>query len=104
MVPLLLDRTATIESVDPISHRLIKIQVSPSGVESVVPQQAVGTLVITTQEQVLEDVRSAFCMHVCYFPDEGTAAEFVAADSRRYLVGIQQFHEAARQLTDVIWG
>lgn len=103
MVPLLLDRAATIESVDPISHRLIRLQVSSSGVQLVEPQQAVGTLVVTTQEQVLKDIRSAFCMHVCYFPDEVTAKEFIAADSRRYLVSIQQFHEAARELTSTLW-
>jgi len=104
MVPLLLDRTATIESVDPISHRLVKLQVSSSGVQLVEPQQAVGTLVVTTQEQVLNNVRSAFCMHVCYFPDEETAEEFIAADLRRYRVSIQQFHEAACKLTNALWG
>lgn len=103
MVPLLLDRTATIESVDPISHRLVKLQVSSSGVQLVEPQQTVGTLVVTTQEQVLKDVRSAFCMHVCYLPDEGTAEEFIAADARRYMVSIQQFHEAACKLTSALW-
>lgn len=104
MVPLLLDRPAIIESVDPVSHRLVRLQVSSSGVQSIEPQQAVGTLVVTRQEQVLNDVRSAFCIHVCYFPDERTAEEFIAADPRRYVVGIQQFHEAARKLTSALWG
>jgi len=103
MVPLLLDRPATIESVDPVSHRLTTIQVSSSGIHSLEPQRAVGTLVVTTQEQVLNDVRSAFCMHVCHFPDQETAEEFIAADSRRYLISITDLHNAARQLTDALW-
>lgn len=103
MVPLLLDRRATIESVDPISHRLTVIQVSSSGINSLEPPQAVGTLVVTTREQVLNDVRSAFCTHVCHFPDKKTAEEFIAADSRRYLVSINELNNAARQLTDALW-
>lgn len=103
MVPLLLDQMATIESVDPISHRLVRLHVASSGVQVVDPQ-TVGTLVVTTQEQVLKEVRSAFCEHVCYFPDEGTAEEFIAADSRRYRVDIHQFHEAACKLKSALWG
>jgi alkylmercury lyase len=103
MVPLLLSQTATIESVDPVGHRLIRLTVSPTGIQSVEPYSAVGTLVLTSAEQVLKDVRSAFCMHVHHFPDTDSAQEFVNIDPRRYMVSIQQLHDAARQLTAAIW-
>jgi len=103
MVPLLLSQTATIESVDPIGHRLVRLTISPTGIESVEPNNAVGTLVLTNAEQVQKDVRSAFCMHVHHFPDTDSAQEFVNMDPRRYVVDIQHLHEAARQLTTAIW-
>ena len=103
MVPLLLSQTATIESVDPIGHGLVKLTISPTGIQSVEPYSAVSTLVLTSAEQVLKDVRSAFCMHVHHFPDTNSAQEFVNIDQRRYIVSIQQLHEAARQLTAAIW-
>ena len=104
MVPLLLSRSTIIESVDPISNRLVRLDISPSGIQSVEPLSTVGTLVITKQEEVLTDVRSAFCMHVHHFPDAESAQEFIAKDSRRYLVTIQQFNEASRRLCTAIWG
>ncbi|MDU0458525.1 MAG: organomercurial lyase [Geobacteraceae bacterium] len=104
MVPLLLDMTTRIESVDPISNRLVTLDISPSGIQSVVPLSTVGTLLITNQEDVLADVRSAFCTHVHHFQDAESAQEFVAKDSRRYLVTIQQFNEASRRLYTAIWG
>jgi len=103
MVPLLLSQTATIESVDPVGHRLVRLTISPTGIQSVDPYSAVGTLVLTSAEQVQKDVRSAFCMHVHHFPDTDSAQEFVNIDPRRYVVDIQQLHEAARQLTTAIW-
>ena len=103
MVPLLLSQTATIELVDPIGHGLVRLTISPTGIQSVEPYSAVSTLVLTSAEQVLKDVRSAFCMHVHHFPDTNSAQEFVNIDQRRYIVSIQQLHEAARQLTAAIW-
>ena len=103
MVPLLLSQIATIESVDPIDHRLVRLTISPNGIQSVEPNGAVGTLVLTSAEQVLKDVRSAFCMHVHHFPDTDSAQEFVNLDPRRYIVSIQQLHEAACRLTAAIW-
>ncbi len=104
MVPVFLGKPARIESVDPISNRLISLDISPLGIQSVAPQSAVGTLVITNQEEVLSDVRSAFCTHVHHFPDAESAQDFIAKDSRRYLVTIQRFNEASHRLCTAIWG
>lgn len=104
MVPILLGIPTRIESVDPISNRLVTLDISPDGIQSVEPLCSVGTLVITKQEEVLTDVRSAFCTHVHHFPDAVSAQEFVANDSRRYLVTIQQFNEASHRLCTAIWG
>lgn len=102
MVPFLTKRMAKIESVDPVTHRLVSLTASPFGVHSQ-PLHAVGTLVVTSQEEVLSDIRSAFCTHVRHFPDQNTAHGFIAADPRRYIVTISELHQAARKLTHAIW-
>lgn len=103
MVPLLLEQTAISESVDPVRNELVRIRVSPTGVQSVDPESSVGTLVITKQNGVLENVRTAFCIHVCHFPNAESAYEFIALDERRYVVSIEQLYNAARQLKAAIW-
>jgi alkylmercury lyase len=103
MIPLLLEQTSTIESVDPVRNSLMRLVVSPGGVESVKPRRTVGTLVVTRSEEVLTDVRSAFCSHVRHFPDRQTAGEFAAEDSRRYVVELEELCRAARELFAAIW-
>lgn len=103
LTSILLDQTINIESVDPVTHELVRVQVTPTRIQSVNPQGSVGTLVITTQEEVLENVRTAFCMRVCQFPKINVAKEFISIDSRRYIVSIEELNDAARQLASTIW-
>jgi len=100
----LVGQTTTVESLDPLSRKVVQLTVSPSGLQSVNPQFAVGTLAVTQEEEVFKDVRAAFCSHVCHFASAESAATFVNGDARRYVVAIKEFHEAAEQLRATIWG
>ncbi|UCD37599.1 MAG: hypothetical protein JSW54_12345 [Fidelibacterota bacterium] len=103
MVPLLIQEQVTIESVDPISHGIVRLRVAPSGIETVDPEGMVCTLVRTDLQDVLGQVSAAFCSHVHHFESPETACKFVAADSRRYTLDVSRFHETAGELYDAIW-
>lgn len=103
MVPLLIGQTATVESVDPVCHRVVRVTISASGVQTVEPDGAVGTLVVAEEAEMQRDVRAAFCNHVCHFPNREIAAEFARADSRRRIVDMDDLHQAARQLWAMVW-
>ncbi len=103
MVPHLLSRTATIESVDPVGRRLVRLTSTPAGIQSAEPAGASATLVVTTEEGVREDIASAFCTHIHHFPDAASARAFASADPRRYVVSMEELHEAARRLTAALW-
>jgi hypothetical protein len=101
--PALLGRTVSVESVDPVANRVVRLVASPYGLERVEPQGAVGCLAVTREDDVLSNVREAFCSHVSVFPSPEAAGEFLEADPRRYAVSIADFHAAAVQLAAAVW-
>lgn len=103
MVPFFLGRNVTIESVDPLNNKLITVEISPNGIQSVAPSSAVGILVVTEHEGILEDVRSAFCSHVNYSSDPVSAQLYADKDPRRYVVTVEHFNDVALRLYSAIW-
>lgn len=103
LVPALLGRSIRLESVDPVSRDLVRLDVAPEGVTAVMPEAAVGSFVVTQPSAVTEDVSANFCRHVLLFTSPESASVFVEADSRRYTLGIDQLHEAARILYREAW-
>jgi len=103
MAPSLAGKTAAIESIDPTNNKVVKIIISPNSIQSVEPKEAVATLVVTNQEDVLRDVSSAFCSHVRHFVNVRTAEEFTSLNPQRYVVDIDQLHRIAGQVRDLIW-
>lgn len=103
LTPLLLQRAVRLESVDPHGRGLIRIEFTPGAVPAPDPKEAVGTFVTTDLESVIANVGGNFCSHVHHFTGRNTAASYVAADPRRYLVDIGELRAAAVELYRVAW-
>jgi len=92
-----------VESVDPVSRRIVRLAITPEGVSSVEPAGAVASFVYTEPSDMAEDVGAYFCRHVHHFASADSENAFVAADSRRYVLGVGDLHEAARLLYREAW-
>ena len=103
LVPLILGRPIRVESVDPVSRHLVRLDVVPEGVTAVMPATAVGSFVVTQPRGVAQDVGANFCSQVLFFASPDSASVFVEADPRRYTLGIDELHEAARMLYQEAW-
>jgi alkylmercury lyase len=103
LVPLLMGRPVRVESVDPVSRRLVMLDIAPEGVIAVEPQEAVGSFIVTEPGGVAHDVGSNFCRHVHHFASPDSAIAFTADDRRRYTLEIDRLHEAARMLYRAAW-
>lgn len=104
VVPKLLGRTVKVESVDPVGRKIVRLTITPNGVLSVEPSEAVGTLIVTDESGVKEDASSNFCSHVHHFVSTDSAMRFVDGNRKRYILGIEDFHEAGNRLYLKIWG
>lgn len=103
VIPKLVDQTVKIESIDPYCHELVRLSVSPNGVDSAEPGGAAATMAIAGQEAVDADVCTAFCCHVRHFVSNESAANFAADSPARHVVDLRQLDESANQLYRGIW-
>lgn len=103
LVPALIDRPVSVESVDPVSRRVVKLVITPKGVAEVKPEEAVGSFVLTEAPGMVGNVGATFCHHVHHFASSDSAKAFVEADRRRYAMGIRDLYDAAQMLYRKAW-
>ncbi len=104
MVPAIMQQAVTVESTDPINGKTIKLAISVDAeLQRVHPLTARGSMVDCAVDEIIASPRAKFCCHVKHFAVSESAAEFASKDSGRYVVTIEEFHEAAQWLYRRIW-
>jgi len=103
MVPLLLGREVTVESIDPVSRRIVRLELGAHEVIATAPDEAVATLAVTDPDAVLQDAGENFCRHTRHFAAAESAGDFVKANPCRYAVSVAEIHRAAKRLYQTAW-
>lgn len=103
VVPKLVKATVQVESIDPIRREVVRLSVSPAGVESVDPAESAATLAAATEEAIAANVYEAFCFQVRHFISRESADEFSRALPSCHSVDLSEIQEAADLLHDAIW-
>lgn len=103
VVPKLIDRTAEVESLDPERREVVRLTISPTGIESVDPPGAVATLAVATREAIDRDVCAAWCCLVAHFVSRESAERFAAARSTCHVVELPELREATERFHRAIW-
>lgn len=97
LFPVVLGRTAVVESVSPVSGQPIRAVVTPAGVSSIEPPAAVVSLVNPDQ---MISIRSAFCNEVHYFTSTADAAPWLDAHPGAELITVADAHRLAVTMSD----
>ena len=95
--PTILNHTAVIESPDPISGEIVRLTVTPDGVEGLNPSSAV---VSWSLESDMDNIRGSFCDLTHYFASRETATQYVSDRPGLVLVPVESVFEAAKTLRD----
>lgn len=103
LAPSLIGQPVRVESVDPVTRRLVRLSVGPEGVGVAEPRAAVASFIETEPSGVARDVEASFCRHVHHFASPDSAREFVEVDPRRYLLRIEELNQAAQLLYQEAW-
>ena len=104
MVPAIMHQAVTVESTDPINGNKINLAISAdSQLHHVDPLTAGGSMVDCAVEEIIASPRTKFCCHVKHFATSESATEFSSKNSARYVMTIEDFHEAAQWLYRRIW-
>jgi alkylmercury lyase len=103
VIPRLIGQRIEVQSVDPVRRELVRLSIDPTGVEAVEPFGARATMVVSSDEEVSDDVRASFCHQVSHFVSPESAREFAEESSERAVFELDQFQDAADQLYRAIW-
>ena len=104
MIPTIMHQAVTVESTDPINGNKINLAISAdSQLHHVDPLTARGSMVDCAVEEIIASPRTKFCCHVKHFATSESATEFSSKNSARYVMTIEDFHEAAQWLYRRIW-
>ncbi len=104
MVPAIIQQAVTVESIDPINGDKIRLAISAdSELQRVHPLISRASMVDCAFEEFIATPRTKFCCHVKHFATSESAAEFSGKSSDRYVMTIEEFHEAAQWLYRRIW-
>ena len=93
VIPRLIDRTVGVHSTDPASKELVHLLISPDGIESVEPVDAMATMAAANERDIAADVCAAFCCQVKHFVSRENAQLFASGSSRRSVVTVDELHE-----------
>ena len=102
VIPRLIEQTVLVESIDPITRRLVRLSVSPEGTESIDPAGSVATMAIANQDDIGADVCAAFCCSVRHFTSMESAEHFATGSPGRHVVSIMELDDCARLLLGAI--
>ena len=103
VVPILVNRTVQVESVDPVRRELVRLELSPEAIESVTPSGSVATLAVASQDAIERDVGEAWCSRVSHFVSRESAQEFAAGRPTCHVVELREFHQVTELFYQAIW-
>ena len=94
--PVVIDRTATIESTSPTSGGTVRVSATPAGVTAVEPATAVVSLV---NPEDLSSIRSSFCNQVHYFTSAEDAQPWLETHPGGEVLPVADAYRLATGLT-----
>jgi alkylmercury lyase len=101
-LPVMLQRTATVESESPLSKEKIRMTVGPEGVQEVSPPGAVMTMVIVDPDTAALDtpkeIQMAFCRMIHFFVSPQEVEEWAAGRDDIETLSLEEAYDLGYQL------
>jgi alkylmercury lyase len=99
-MPMVLDRSAVVESPSPLSGKTIRVQINPRQVEDVEPADAVVSLVIVDSVaravNCREALQGAICQQIHFFASRAEAEQWAAGRDDIEILSIAEGFQLAR--------
>jgi len=95
LFPVMLNHTAHIESLDPISGEKIQVTVTPDGAQKVEPEAAVVSWINGVD---LSNIRGSVCHYVYFFSSPETASKWIAEHPGKMFYPIIDAFWAAKKI------
>ena len=98
-LPAMLGQTATIESESPLSKETVQVTVSPEGVQTSDPVDAVITIVVPEETDMssVASISMTFCHHI-FFPSRSEAEQWASGRDDIEILSLDEGYELTQQL------
>lgn len=96
-LPQLLGKTAIVESTGPASDSIVRLTVTPEGVEQANPADAQMSFLLPDAGAAQKDILGTFCCFVHFFPSRETGESWVGQHDGTFLLSIDQGIAVARR-------
>jgi hypothetical protein len=103
VIPKLIGRKIEVESIDPVRRELVRLSISPQGIEAVEPIRAAATMVVSSEDEVSDEVCASFCCQVRHLISRESAEEFAEGSIAREVLELAQLQDEADRLYQAIW-
>ncbi len=95
-IPQIIEKTAQVESQDPVSKEIIRLTVSPGGVEQVEPAGTVVSFLLPDTDSIRADVIKSFCHYLHFFASIASAEDWIAGSDKQSDLLILSVEDAFR--------
>ena len=98
-IPLLLNRTATVESESPASKETVRVTVSPDAVTETDPKEAVVSVVVLEPDPdrtSVEEIWSQFCHQVYFFASREEGEQWTAGRDDIEILSVDEAFELGK--------
>lgn len=106
-IPELLDMTARVESPDPESGEVVRLEVGPRGVTTAEPRTTVVSFLMpdaTECDRSAANIMATFCNFVFFFASRESGERWVAKHPGTFLFSLEEAVALARRLTTKAYG
>ena len=99
-LPAMLGQTAAVESESPLSKETVRLTVSPEGVQTSQPADAVVTIVVPKETDMssVASIWMTFCHHIFFFTSRSEAEQWAAGRDDIEFLSVDQAYELGQQL------
>ena len=96
-IPEIIQKTAHVESTDPVSKENIRLTVTPDEIKDLEPAGAVMSYVKPEYTTIDENVIQNFCHYIFFFTSEETGAEWVSQHDNAALMSLDDAFQLAKR-------
>lgn len=100
-IPEILQKTAKVESVDPITKEKVRLTVTPEGITNIDPVGAVMSCVKPEHTIMDKNVITSFCHYIFFFTSEESGAEWISQHENAALISMDEASILAKRKNEL---
>ena len=99
-LPAMLGQTASVESESPLSKETVRVTVSPEGVQTSQPADAVVTIVVPKETDMssVASIWMTFCRHIFFFASRSEAEQWASGRDDIEILSLDEGYAMTQQL------